>query len=363
MATYFDPLQPLKYFDVSRFYDSYASSVDLIIFFMFFMGLTYVTLGKRFEGRGGTMLCVALSLALSIGMMIFERETGFNLKTFGAVGAGLFVLLVGVLVFMTFKHLEFSKPLSFSLAFLILFFGINSVSPQMFSWFLEKFPTLALLFTICFFIALFIVLSKLISIIKGQGFSLPFKFSKDKLAAPNVDAPGKMELKQEKKGAKEIRSDIGDEIDDTKTINHGLKHLINIIRKHGLDDEVQRKHAIRSVNEILKAEHDIEIKMKDISNLMVKQEASSDPEINKACQEMKKLFKVAVELIQTFRYYLREGIAATHKKLSGVAINFFEKAKKYEKELHIMLGFLEKNEKRILRLIKRAKRRLKSNTR
>ena len=56
-------------------------AIDAIIAFLIFFGVAKVTLGKRFEGRGGRAIIIGIGLALSTGFLLMEKTLNFSLRS------------------------------------------------------------------------------------------------------------------------------------------------------------------------------------------------------------------------------------------------------------------------------------------
>ena len=59
--TFEELLKPFEYLDISSLYNNYSFIIDAIIAFLIFFGVAKVTLGKRFEGRGGKAIIIGIS--------------------------------------------------------------------------------------------------------------------------------------------------------------------------------------------------------------------------------------------------------------------------------------------------------------
>ena len=112
MARYFDPLESLRYLNFGRLYDQFSHTIDLTVFFMLFLGLSKVTLGKKFEGKGGNLICIAISSALAISLLLLERSMGFSLRSFGGVAVLIILAVTSVLLYMMFRSFEVSRRMS-----------------------------------------------------------------------------------------------------------------------------------------------------------------------------------------------------------------------------------------------------------
>ena len=69
-------------FNIPYVYERYSVGVDFVLAYLFFQGVTQVTIGRKFTGKGGTLLTIAVSLLLSTGLTVAEAQLGFSLAAF-----------------------------------------------------------------------------------------------------------------------------------------------------------------------------------------------------------------------------------------------------------------------------------------
>ena len=131
-------LSPFETTNFSDLYDSYYSIIDFIIYTILFVGLSQVTIGKRFEARGGKAVVVAIGLVLAIGLAISESYIGFNLRSFGPLAAAIFIFLVGFVIFLGIKSAGMESIGAGSITLVLTYFSIRSVSPSFFDWMISN---------------------------------------------------------------------------------------------------------------------------------------------------------------------------------------------------------------------------------
>lgn len=120
-------------------YDQYALFIDFFIYFAFFLGVVQVALARTLPSRA---VAVSLALALAIGVAAMEPVLGFNLKSFGPVALGFFILLVGFLIYRTLCAFEIHRFGAVAIAFFLLYFGLLLYMPRFYEWLSVKFPVL-----------------------------------------------------------------------------------------------------------------------------------------------------------------------------------------------------------------------------
>lgn len=135
-----DLFRPFEYLDIASVYSRYSQIIDLTIAFVVFSGVAKVTLGRRFEGRGGKAIIVGVSAALTAGFMAMERTLGFSLRSFGGIGAGIFIFLVGLVLFgfLRTAGLHFGNALSLSYG--IVYLSMMAVVPSVFDFIADTAP-------------------------------------------------------------------------------------------------------------------------------------------------------------------------------------------------------------------------------
>ena len=86
--------------------------LDFVLAFAFFTAVTYAVFGKRFGRRPSVvMVSVSIGLALSGGLVLWERRTGLSLKNLGAWALGAAALVLGVSVIALFlRHRRKQVP-------------------------------------------------------------------------------------------------------------------------------------------------------------------------------------------------------------------------------------------------------------
>lgn len=265
-------LSPFETTNFSDIYDTYYSIIDFIIYTVLFVGLSQVTIGKRFESRGGKAVVIAIGLVLAIGLAISETYIGFNLRSFGPLAAAIFIFLVGLVIFLGIKSAGMEIVGAASITLVITYFSIRSVSPSFFDYMINN-QYLSWLHSI-------ILIAVLISIYKL--FRL-FFFKKDAIKEnssegffKNVSSKPKdffNQLKEEKneknfiqKKLEKITSDVGK---DSKQIISDLIEIRKLIHEFG-SSEKGKELISRKVESIIPRERMIHLKIKALRELVKK---------------------------------------------------------------------------------------------
>lgn len=141
------PVVPL---DLSSFYDTYASLIDFLLFFLLFGSVAQVTIGQRFHHNG---LAIALGLVLALTLVLHESRLGLNVRILGVYAAIILLVVLALLVYLVARNLQVESVSSFALALLIVIAGVLVYVPQ-----LQAYVWPALL--VCVAIAIFVVSSR-----------------------------------------------------------------------------------------------------------------------------------------------------------------------------------------------------------
>jgi hypothetical protein len=362
MARHFDPLESLQYFNFDRFLGMYQGIIELVIYFMIFFSICRAVISRLFSDspRAANLISIGFGLAFTFGMIKLKSRIGFGLDSFGGIGIVVMMALLYVISYWIFHALGSEAKKAFLWSFLVVFIGMNAVSPQVMGYFVEKFPTLHIVLWIMSMVAfIYLVISVFTKVIPGARIAAVLRPKRGVMDDSGmIDMPGKRELKEEKRAAKEIRKDIISELHEAKEIIHILGTVISSLESDGIT--AMNKPAIaRGVQGVMKAEHELELQLKRQNDFLLSLQSATDPQVQAGVLEFRKREKLAVTLLQNFRYQLQEGISALQVNNAGQAVTHFVSARIYEKRLKSMLKALKKQEERILKLVKKDQKKAK----
>ena len=125
---------PFYGLDFSVFYDRYHPIIDFLVFVAFFIPVARLTLEKRFPGRAGKALAVAVGTILALSLVVAEASLGFSLRSFGPVAAGILIGTVGLVLFLLIKHAGAGTATAGSFAIILVYFILRAVLPDFFLW-------------------------------------------------------------------------------------------------------------------------------------------------------------------------------------------------------------------------------------
>ncbi len=256
----------LSIFDIPYIYDRYAVGVDFVLAFLFFLGVSQVTLGKRFTGKGGSLLTVAVSLLLSVGLSVAESRLRFSLASFGPMAIFFLLFIVGLVLYQLARHLGFHASTALSLAFVMIYFSIQAVSPSIMDFVHQRAPWLR---TTLFFVFVFAAGKLLYSIFhtifsKTSITSLASKIEANPEFTQQIDRDvefEEQEIKSSKKQGKLSKKSRG----DSEDILQRIVSILRILETEGVTPFARKKIADRLVS-IADSEHQIEKRMKQLES-------------------------------------------------------------------------------------------------
>lgn len=141
----FDLFGALRHIDISRIYDSYASTIDFAIYLFLFIPLAQATIGRRFPGRNGKLISVAVGFLLSLGLLKMARAMDFTVRGFGPLAALFIIAAIGVVLFLALRHLKLRPLAAAAGTFIVLYFSLQAVAPGFFHWLYQRVPWISLL--------------------------------------------------------------------------------------------------------------------------------------------------------------------------------------------------------------------------
>ena len=97
-------INPFGYLDIAGFYLRYYSFIDAIVYLILFLSLTQIVFIKIYakndqNKKEAKMIAVAVSLALTVSMVVMESYTSFYLGQLGPLALIIFLLVLAVLLF------------------------------------------------------------------------------------------------------------------------------------------------------------------------------------------------------------------------------------------------------------------------
>lgn len=126
---------------VTAFYQQYQIYIDAIIFLLIFLSVGKALFLKHF-GSGGKTLYVAVGLALTLGLLLWEEQTGFSIiYNLGPVGVIALLLILFGAVYFSVHRITLSH---FKALLVTIFIGylVTRVFPDLLSYLPEVLSSL-----------------------------------------------------------------------------------------------------------------------------------------------------------------------------------------------------------------------------
>ncbi len=370
----FSPLQNL---DMANFYGLNHSWIDFFIFLCLFVSVARLTIGRRFQGREGRVLSVAIGLVLALSLSLMEIKMGFSISSFGPIAAAIIVFLMGLVIFYLIRSVGAGFGAAGALSFIITYFLIRATVPNFFLWIEENQWTA--LVHLGLVIALMISFWKVIASFFSRGKMKSLGRSLESSHDPNLELEPRVRMERNEKSlikrrleritkkgireGKEIIEDlyeiikIIDEYGDTDHARHLIAEKINHISPREnlilkqltyLKDLSQRIESFdfKSFNE-LKGRWD---KVPEKERNIVKEEILLEK--NKIISE-EKIRELETELLKydkDFRDDLNTGVACLRSNQPDQAREWISKAIKAEEEAMNIFKVMKGVEDRLLKL-------------
>lgn len=121
-------LDPVAGLDITGTYERHSSVIDFLLYLILFVGVTQSKLSKRFTGRGGRAVVIAVGLILAIAL----SNSPFTIKRMWPVAAAIIISLIVIIVFLTLNKIIRSHAISLSISFITAYFITRSVFPEYF---------------------------------------------------------------------------------------------------------------------------------------------------------------------------------------------------------------------------------------
>ena len=94
----------LRNLDLYRLFET--ALADFVLAFTFFTSLCYAVLGKRFGAqRPAAAMSATIGLAFSVGLIWWERATGFSIRDLGPIAIGFAIIAVAFVVYQAIRQI------------------------------------------------------------------------------------------------------------------------------------------------------------------------------------------------------------------------------------------------------------------
>ena len=317
-------------FNIPYLYDRYGIGVDFVLAFLFFQGVTQVTIGRKFTGKGGTLLTIAVSLLLSTGLSVAEAQLKFSLAAFGPVAIFFIVFIVALVLYQLSRHLGCHASTALSLAFVMIYLSIQAVSPSIMDLVQEKASWLRAILFLLFILSA----SKLIYNIVRTIFSRNnLKTVASEIEADPVhlrERDHETELEEQEIGSVKKQTKLSKKSQtDSEDIIQRAMAILQILETEGVTPFARKKIAEKLVG-IADSEHNAEKRLRDLQAANANLKRSDADHLNQLRQRFtqaqgseKERLRREIQL-EDEKFRLHEAIENLGQRISG----FMEQLKK-----------------------------------
>jgi len=275
-------------FDIPHLYSRYAVGVDFLLALLFFLGVTKSSIGKRFTGRAGTLLTVAVSLFLSVGFSVAEAQLGFNLAAFGPIAMFFIFFVVALVLYQLSRSLGCHVSTAVSLSFVMVYLSIQAFPPSVMDFVHQRAPWLR---TTLFFIFIFSAGKLLYSILftvfsKSSLASLSSKIAADPEHRGQLEKEIKSQ-KQEVVASKKQEKLSRKNLEDSGDILESIASILQILETEDASRDARTKIADKLYS-IAESEHQIEKRIKNLENVNAKLKSHDSDHFNQLKEKLKK---------------------------------------------------------------------------
>ena len=166
----FTPISPMEYMQGAA-----GEWFFLILFTVLFIAIAGAVLPKRLtQNRFGKMLVISVGLILGVGVFRSRDIFNFNLESFGFLGIGFVVLIMGIITFGLAK-IGMRKDMAVAFSYCLMFLTFRMVSPSLYDAFSSSLPILNLIFLVTFIYLAGSILFKVFAMVKKPWNSKLFK--------------------------------------------------------------------------------------------------------------------------------------------------------------------------------------------
>jgi len=257
---------PFKGFDVAAAYARYSGIIDFIVFALLFSGIAHLTVGKRFEGRGGRAITAGVTIILTMSLLVAEKTMGFNIASFGPLAGGIVVLMVATTLYLTIRHLGGGHAASSSISFIAVYFSMRAVTPGLFQWLAVRAPFIHAVLAVAVLVAIWRAASELWpSSSRIVADTVAKGIKETKLAAREVFPTGQMRRERDLIRAK-LQPFTKRDRQETKAVISNLKEMQAIVKEHQ-DSPYAVALITKKLAEVKPKQHDMEVHLVSLRNL------------------------------------------------------------------------------------------------
>ena len=142
--------------DILYLYGIYSGWIDFFLSLLIFLGLTQAVFENTHLRSQSKTLSIGLSLALSFGLIYWERQTGVTLLSLGPLAFLFFLILIYFVIFQLMQKLGTGYWTAGAWAYVVIFSMLSIVQNPLIGWFVDinLFNLLHMLFWIAILIGI-----------------------------------------------------------------------------------------------------------------------------------------------------------------------------------------------------------------
>lgn len=123
---------------LGEWYDAHPWAVDGLVYLVLFVGIAKVTLGRRYDGRGGAAVVAAVGTALAVAAATFAYRSGFTLASLGPTAWLVLLTLIGILLFDLGRSAGVPVLPAAALSVLVMVTAAAGIGRALDEWFVQS---------------------------------------------------------------------------------------------------------------------------------------------------------------------------------------------------------------------------------
>ena len=117
----------------------FSPVMDFFLYLAVFVGLSWVTIGRRFQNRG---LAVAVGTVLAVSLASAAPKLGFRIESLGPIAATIIILAVSYPIYWLLRKMGLGSVGAISTSILFVYAGLGTYSPTWIDAIVQRLPFL-----------------------------------------------------------------------------------------------------------------------------------------------------------------------------------------------------------------------------
>jgi len=217
-----------------QFWEQYPVVVDFVIYFLFFAAVARAAFAKQFPSYEGKILSVAVGLFLAAGLAFAQRKLGFSLQSMGPVAVFFIVVVVFIAGYKFLNQANLPKHATIFFCIVFVMLILRAAMPDMTRKLIRE-------NTGTIFLAIVLLLGWAYYTTYGQVKRAEIMRPGHSLERFHL-LPGQNLLRKEKNVVKKaLRNMSREDARDERQIASGLRHVLELLDKEGLNQRTRPK--------------------------------------------------------------------------------------------------------------------------